>query len=162
MKAFRLFLVSGLALLALAGVATAREAPPASSSQPAAVTKVSTTTSKAGSLATFSDGVQLFTPVAPMAVSDCPNQYFCLWEHANFAGRRLQFHDSGFWQSLAPYNFLAQASSFYNNRGNKSFISETTTGAFASRCHLQGGAGNYGAEWNDRARAVYLGVNPGC
>lgn len=162
MKIFRLFLLSGVALLALFGVAAAAEVPAPSSSTSAPATPISTTSVPGGSLTTFSDGVQLFTPPSPRVISDCPSQYFCLWENANFSGQRLQFHDSGFWQSLEPYGFVRQASSFYNNRGNRSFISDTTTGSGASRCHQQGGAGNYAAEWNDRAAAVLLGVSPGC
>ncbi|MGN6814824.1 MAG: peptidase inhibitor family I36 protein [Solirubrobacterales bacterium] len=148
--------MSSIAFLALCGVAAAGEAPPASSSPSAAVTAVSTTVSPAGSLTTFSDGVQLFVPAVAGSVSECPSQYFCLWEDINFGGRRLQFHDTGSWQSLEPYGFLDKASSFYNNRGNSSFINGHTDGSGASRCHAPGGAGNYGAEWNDRARAVFL------
>jgi Peptidase inhibitor family I36 len=162
MKIVRLFLMSSLAFLALCGVASAAEVPAASSSPSAEVTAVSTTLAPEGSLTTYSDGVQLFTPVAPMAISDCPSTYFCLWEHANFSGRRLQFASVGYWQSLQPYGFLDQASSFYNNRGNVSYINGHTDGSGLARCHQAGGAGNFGADWNDRARAVYVASWASC
>lgn len=162
MKIVRLFLMSSLAFLALCGVASAAEVPAASSSPSAEVTEVSTTVSPEGSLTTYSDGVQLFDPVSAFGISDCPSQYFCLWEHANFSGRRLQFASVGYWQSLQPYGFLDQASSFYNNRGNVSYINGHTDGSGLARCHQAGGAGNYGAEWNDRARAVYVASWASC
>jgi len=162
MKIVRLFLMSSLAFLALCGVAAAAEVPPASSSPPAKVTAVSTTASLGGSLTTFSDGVQLFTPVSPFSVSDCPSGWFCLWEDANFSNRRLQFQTTGFWQSLEPYGFLDKASSFYNNRGNVSYINGHTDGSGLARCHQAGGAGNYASEWNDRARAVFIATWASC
>lgn len=162
MKIVRLFLMSSLAFLALCGVAAAAEVPPASSSPSAEVTAVSTTAAPGGSLTTFSDGVQLFTPVSPLSVSDCPSGYFCLWEDANFSNRRLQFASTGYWQSLEPYGFLDKASSFYNNRGNVSYINGHTDGSGLSRCHQAGGAGNYGSEWNDRARAVFIATWASC
>ena len=162
MKIVRLFLMSSLAFLALCGIAAAAEAPPASSSPSASVTVVSTTAAPGGSLTTFSDGVQLFTPASPDSVSDCPSGYFCLWEDINFSNRRLQFASTGYWQSLEPYGFLDKASSFYNNRGNVSYINGHTDGSGLSRCHQAGGAGNYGAEWNDRARAVFIATWASC
>jgi hypothetical protein len=161
MKIVRLFLMSSLAFLALCGVAAA-EAPPASSSPPAEVTAVSTTVSPEGSTTTFSDGVELFVPSSPLSINECEAQHFCLWEDINFSGRRLQFASVGYWQSLEPYGFLDKASSFYNNRGNVSYINGHTDGSGLSRCHQGGGAGNYGEEWNDRARAVYLASWASC
>ena len=147
MKLIRLFLLSSLACLAFAGVAAAAESPAASSSTSAPAAPISTTSSAAGTLTTYPEGVQVFTPAVPNGVSECPSQYFCLWENINYGGTRVQFHDSGYWQSLAPYGFVGKASSFYNNRANSSYISETTGGTGAQRCHSPGGAGNYGSDW---------------
>jgi len=85
MKLIRLFLMSGFAVLAFSGVAAAAEGPsvPAALATPVApalATPVSTTASPGGSLTTYSDGMELFTPASPDAISDCNEQWFCLWE----------------------------------------------------------------------------------
>src|SRR5688572_30368013 len=41
-------------------------------------------------------------------LSDCPSGWFCLWEHANYSGRRLQFRGSGC-QNLGAYGFNDKA-----------------------------------------------------
>ncbi|SDL28403.1 peptidase inhibitor family I36 protein [Nonomuraea jiangxiensis] len=46
---------------------------------------------------------------------DCPDGYGCIWQGANFQGRRLQFKDKGT-HSLSKYSFRDQASSAFNNR----------------------------------------------
>lgn len=157
MKLIRLFLMSGLAFVAITGVAAAAEGPPALSSPPslAAPTPVNTTVSPEGTLTTYSDGMQLFKPAIPNGVSDCGAGWFCLWETINFGGGRAQWQDPGYWQAV-PSGFYA--SSFYNHRGNSSYVS----GAPGVRCFPPGGAGNFSAEWNDKARSVYLESHVTC
>lgn len=150
MKIARLFLISSLAFAAFSGVAAAAEAPPPPALTPSASpTVVSTKVSAEGTTTTYSDGMQFFDPVMPFAISDCNPQWFCLWEHINFAGGRAQWHDSGFWQPL-PNGF--EASSFYNNRGNSSRVS----GGPGIRCFPPGGAGNFSATWNDKPTHAFL------
>jgi hypothetical protein len=162
MKQVRLFLMSGLALLALSGVAVAAEGPAASSSATAQVTQVSTTVSPEGSLTTYSDGTRVFTPASPDVISECPEQYFCLWENINFSGRMVQFHTSGRWENLSQFNFVDKASSFYNHRNNSSYISSQPNDAGPERCFAPGGSGNFGSEWNDRAAAAELAPYTTC
>ena len=151
MKLVRLFLLSGLAFMAFSGVAAAAEVPPPPPPLTAAVMPavVSTTVSPEGTTTTYTDGMQLFKPASPYAISDCPEQWFCLWENINFSGGRAQWHDSGFWQGV-PAGF--GASSFYNHRGNSSRVS----GAPGVRCFPPGGAGNFSSEWNDKPTQVFL------
>ncbi|MER6773997.1 peptidase inhibitor family I36 protein [Streptomyces bacillaris] len=51
----------------------------------------------------------------PAAIEDCAYGYVCLWEHANYAGRRLQWSAPGVKQ-LKDWNFRDQASSACVNR----------------------------------------------
>lgn len=148
MKLVRLFLMSGLTFVALSSVAAAA-GPPLPLSPPPLATVVSTTVSPEGTTTTYSDGMQFFQPVSPNAISDCAAQWFCLWENINFSGGRAQWHDSGFWQNV-PGGF--GASSFYNHRNNSSRVS----GSPGVRCFTPGGAGNFGAEWNDKPTQVFL------
>lgn len=141
-RLFGLFVMSGLVFVALSGVAAAAPSVPSA-------TVVSTTVSPEGTTTTYSDGMQFFEPASPDAVSDCEAQWFCLWENINFSGGRAQWHDSGFWQNV-PAGFAA--SSFYNHRNNSSRVS----GAPGVRCFTPGGAGNFGAEWNDKPKQVFL------
>jgi hypothetical protein len=162
MKLVRLFLMSGFAFLAFSGVAAAQGAPAPSTPAaltgpiaPALATPISTTASSEGTTTTYSDGMQLFTPASPDAVSDCAEQWFCLWENNNFSGGRAQWHDSGSWQEV-PSGF--GASSFYNHRNNSSYIE----GSPGTRCFPPGGAGNFGEDWNDKAVATYLESSVTC
>lgn len=149
MKLVRLFLISSLAFAAFSGVAAAEVPPPPPLVPSALPTAVSTTVSAEGTTTTYSNGMQLFEPASPNAISDCSAQWFCLWEDINFSGRRVQWHDSGFWQGI-PGDFYA--SSFYNHRNNSSRVS----GAPGVRCFPPGGAGNFGATWNDKPKQVFL------
>jgi hypothetical protein len=155
MKLVRLFLISSLAFLSFSGVAAAAEGPAALSLPAALAIPVSTTVSAEGSLTTYSDGMQFFKPASPDAISDCSEQWFCLWENINFSGGRTQWHDSGSWQGV-PGGF--GASSFYNHRGNSSYV----RGAPGLRCFPPGGAGNFSSEWNDKPTEVFLESNVTC
>jgi peptidase inhibitor family I36 len=148
MKLVRLFLMSGLAFVAFSGVAAAAEVPPPLSAPPG-VNVVSTTVTPEGTWTTYSNEMRLFEPATPFSIGECGEQWFCLWENINFAGRELQWHDSGKWQGIvAGYG----ASSFYNHRNNSSRVS----GAPGVRCFPPGGAGNFSSEWNDKPREVFL------
>lgn len=157
MKLVRLFLISSLAFAAFSGVAAAAEVPPPPPPlTPSALpTVVSTAVLPEGKTTTYSNGMQLFEPASPDAISDCGAQWFCLWEHINFSGNRLQWHDSGYWQGIPGW---FGASSFYNNRNNSSRVS----GAPGVRCFPPGGAGNFGAEWNDKPTQVFLDQTVWC
>lgn len=151
MKLVRLFLISGLALAAFSGVAAAAEVPPPPPPLAASVmpTVVSTTVSAEGTTTTYSDGMQIVELVHPDGISDCGEQWFCVWEGLNYTGHIAQWHDSGYWQPI-PGGF--EPSSFYNHRGNSSRVS----GAPGVRCFTPGGAGNFGEDWNNKATQVFL------
>jgi hypothetical protein len=50
---------------------------------------------------------------ATRAFNDCAAGYLCLWADSGYNGRRLQFRDEN-WQSLVPYGFQGQTSSWRN------------------------------------------------
>lgn len=141
-RLFGLFVMSGLVFVAFSGVAAAAPSVPSA-------TVVSTTVSPEGTTTTYSDGMQFFEPASPDGISACEAGWFCLWEDINFGGNKAQWHDSGYWQAV-PEGFYA--SSFYNHRNNSSRV----RGAPGVRCFTPGGAGNFGSEWNDKAREVFL------
>jgi hypothetical protein len=56
------------------------------------------------------------TDISIDAASDCPAGFFCLWQDANFVGRRVQFQDSGC-QNLTTFGFSDRMSSWFNRNG---------------------------------------------
>lgn len=54
-------------------------------------------------------------PTASLAIPACASGWLCLYQDANGGGRRLIFQSEG-WQSLVPYGFERQTSSWFNNQ----------------------------------------------
>jgi hypothetical protein len=80
----------------------------------------------------------------------CANGWLCLFEHADFGGRRLIFQDEG-WQSLHAYGFAYQTSSWKNNQACDDLggLGDGVGGAiFISGC---GASATSLGGWNDRA-----------
>jgi Peptidase inhibitor family I36 len=48
----------------------------------------------------------------------CSEGWYCLFEHSNFAGRRLQFQDCCYFQYLSNYGFQNKVSSWRNTLNN--------------------------------------------
>jgi hypothetical protein len=96
----------------------------------------------------------------------CPLGWACLWEHANYRGRRLQWRNKGR-KELSEWKFRDQASSAYNNRRLYGFVLEDSRRGlpnpkmyigvnhpisdFTKQRYL------YGGNWNDKVDAVTLG-----
>jgi hypothetical protein len=55
------------------------------------------------------------TPTASLAIPACASGWLCLYQEINGGGRRLIFQSEG-WQSLVPYGFDHQTSSWRNNQ----------------------------------------------
>jgi hypothetical protein len=65
--------------------------------------------------------------VGTLDFAGCPGgtftrNYYCFYEHSNYGGRRLQFADCGYLQSLNNYGFFAQASSWVNLTRNTVYV----------------------------------------
>lgn len=121
--------------------------------------------------AEFHADARLLTPgqASAQAMSDCYYGWACVWEHVNFAGRRLQFREPGSAQPLSEYSFRDMTSSLWNNlpAGKYFDIIDYRTGMsdpyLAYRWAEYGSdltrepypGGIYGGgSWNDRADAV--------
>ncbi|MBQ1022814.1 peptidase inhibitor family I36 protein [Micromonospora sp. C95] len=55
-------------------------------------------------------------PIGTFAWNGCDNSWICIWEHASFQGRKLQFNDE-YWHDLDEWGFKDQTSSWTNNQG---------------------------------------------
>ncbi|GIG69230.1 peptidase inhibitor family I36 protein [Phytomonospora endophytica] len=52
----------------------------------------------------------------PMGTPNCSYYWTCLYEHANYDGRRLRFSSCGYIQDLGGYGFNDQTTSWHNNQ----------------------------------------------
>ncbi|MFI7211684.1 peptidase inhibitor family I36 protein [Micromonospora maritima] len=55
-------------------------------------------------------------PISTFAWHGCDNDWICIFEHADFAGRKLQFSDE-YWHDLDEWGFKDKTSSWVNNQG---------------------------------------------
>jgi hypothetical protein len=97
-------------------------------------------------------------PVTTLGTANCPYTWTCLYEHANFDGRRLQFSACGYIQDLGAYGFSDMATSWHNNQtpGTRTWV-YNWTGSW-TQIWVEGGAPskstNVGAGNNDRADGI--------
>jgi hypothetical protein len=54
-------------------------------------------------------------PVGTLGSANCSYTWTCLYEHANYDGRRLTWSDCGF-VNLSSWNFIDKTSSWHNNQ----------------------------------------------
>ncbi|MFI9644544.1 peptidase inhibitor family I36 protein [Micromonospora sp. NPDC051925] len=55
-------------------------------------------------------------PISTLAWHGCDNDWLCIYEHADFGGRQLQFNEE-YWHDLDEWGFVDQTSSWVNNQG---------------------------------------------
>lgn len=97
-------------------------------------------------------------PASTQGTANCPYTWTCLYEHANFDGRRLQFSDCGPVQDLGAYGFSDMATSWHNNqtRNTRTWV-YNWTGSW-TQLWVEGGAPasstNVGAGNNDKADGI--------
>lgn len=97
-------------------------------------------------------------PVTTLGTPNCPYTWTCLYEHANYNGRRLQFSACGYIQDLGAYGFRDKATSWHNNqtRGTRSWV-YNWTGSW-TLLWTEGGAPsmspNVGPGNNDKADGI--------
>ncbi len=58
-------------------------------------------------------------PATTLGTANCESAWTCLYEHANFDGRRLRFSDCGYVQDLGAYGFSDMTTSWHNNQTMK-------------------------------------------
>ncbi len=111
-------------------------------------------------------GIGALPSPASAARTDCPAQYFCIWDVGDYSGRMLQFHDNG-WQNLVGppgnYNFNDQASAYFNNTNRYARLSYDIGGNGGGACFPPGNYSSMtGWNINNQASAVWLGPSPAC
>jgi hypothetical protein len=118
----------------------------------------------ASGLAVVALGSVVAAPTAQAARTDCPAQYFCIWDVGDYTGRMLQFHDNG-WQNIAyfPWYFDDQASAYFNNTNRYARLNYDLNGSGQGACFPPG---NYSSMtgWaiNNQTSSVWLGPSPAC
>lgn len=140
-----------LAAMTSAAFAAEGESAPATGVVPTAVSAITTPTGK--SVITYSDGNIV---IAPAAFGDCEDGWVCIWEHANYAGRMLQFQDRGYWQDLTAYNFNDQASSWRNRINQDAKLSQHIQGGGTQVCMQPNSSNSQLTGFNDEASSIKL------
>ncbi|ONI92950.1 hypothetical protein ALI22I_00960 [Saccharothrix sp. ALI-22-I] len=92
-------------------------------------------------------------PMEAAAAPKCPEDALCLWEHANFEGRRLVFRDEGYWQNLEDWAFNDQTSSYWNRRDDDAAFQWANS---AKVCIESGSRSASMGVANDRLWKIYL------
>jgi Peptidase inhibitor family I36 len=104
----------------------------------------------AGAITVFGPGVSMYTPAAltgssarkraraaalPPDSFNCYDMYFCIYEDYDWRGRRLQFHDMGYWMNLSSWDFNDRADSMRNRRDRDSWLAEHANGGGDRHCY---------------------------
>lgn len=100
----------------------------------------------------------------------CTYGWACIWEHAGYTGRRLQFREAGSTQKLADYGFRDQTSSLWNNMIPGKWFDIIDFRKFQPDPYLVyqwGDAGSNltrepypgGGNWNDKVDAIRIRQN---
>lgn len=105
----------------------------------------------------FLDGVVLQSGVGPLAASDCPVNYVCLWEHQDFNGQRVQYFSCCSWYNLADAGFNNIMSSWRNRKSVDAKVAENADGNGERLCLNDGGQNaSVSAAWDNRASSIKI------
>ena len=103
------------------------------------------------------DGGSVVLHVNPMAFSDCPAGWLCLWQDSGYSGRMLQFHDvTSYWQNLTDYGFNDAMSSWRNRASTDAKWSYDINGGGTQRCMASGASASSLGGDNDQASAIRI------
>lgn len=95
---------------------------------------------------------------------DCPEDWFCFFEHTFYYGRRLQFRDCCRYQYLANYGFTNKASSWRNRLDVydvRVWDSGPSPDVLLWCADTHGASPNVGAADNDKADYLYIHPSDG-
>lgn len=146
MKRLSILLIAAMAIaVAVAGAASAEG--------PEAVTVQSTTSSGGQEITTYSDGSKV---VSPASFNECPDGWVCLWKDINYEGRMLEFQTRGEWQSLVPYGFNDEASSWRNRTNDDAKLSWNKEGGEPHLCMQPNSSASSMGNWNDNATEIKI------
>jgi len=156
-----LALVGALTLMAWGtpGPATAEPTPSPTPDSGTTIDQVFPNGLPAGAVAIDASTVSFDSPVilhlAPLALSDCPSGWLCLWQDSQFSGRMLQFQSTGTWQNLTNYGFNDLMSSWANKRVYDSLWAYDANGGSTVRCMDSLSSSSYvGNTDNDKASSI--------
>jgi hypothetical protein len=100
--------------------------------------------------------------LAPVAASDCPSGWVCLWQHPDFEGAMVMFHDCCAWENLADYGFNNMMSSWRNRKSVDAKVAELANGDGARLCLRSSSMDSrVGSAWNDTASSAKVFASDG-
>ncbi len=110
-----------------------------------------------GDTVSFEEG-DVLLQLAPMAFSDCPDDWVCLWQDRDFRGRMLQFREwQDGWQNLTNYGFNDEMSSWRNRKNKDARWAWHTNGDGTRRCMNANSSSSYvGNGDNDEASSIRI------
>jgi hypothetical protein len=98
----------------------------------------------------------------PVAASDCPSGWVCLWQHADFEGAMVMLHDCCAWENLADVGFNNMMSSWRNRKAVDAKVAELANGDGARLCLRSSSSDSWvGSAWNDSASSAKVFASDG-
>lgn len=95
--------------------------------------------------------------VVPLAASDCPVNYVCLWEHQDFNGGRVQYLSCCAWYNLGDVGFNNTMSSWRNRKTVDAKVAEGANGNGERLCLNDGGQNaSVSAAWDNVASSIKI------
>lgn len=91
------------------------------------------------------------------AASDCPSGYFCLWQDADYKGRRPQWRDTGCKILGGALGFNDEASSWYNRNSHNVRLFWDTGCTGRSFSASPGERASHMGGWGDEVSSVCIG-----
>ncbi len=103
------------------------------------------------------NGGSVLLNLGPMAFTDCPAGWLCLWQDSGYSGRMLQFQDvTSYWQNLTNYGFNDAMSSWRNRTATDAKWSCDINGGGTQRCMASGASASSLGGDNDQASAIRI------
>lgn len=96
--------------------------------------------------------------VVPLAASDCPSNYFCIWPSRNYVGTMVKYGVVNSYREVT----MATVGSYYNHRVDRSWVFEFGDGSGRSLCVAPGDRSGSVPSWAGDAESVYLSLIVSC
>jgi len=96
--------------------------------------------------------------VTPLALSECPSGYFCVWSGTNFSGSVQKISSTNSYRPIS----LTATRSYYNHRTQRTWLHEVPDGSGSTLCINPGATKASTTGWQTTAEAAYLATITNC
>jgi Peptidase inhibitor family I36 len=107
-------------------------------------------------------GTGVRVALEPALASECPSGWVCVWEHADFEGQMVMFHDCCAWYDLADYGINNAVSSWRNRKSVDAKLATLANGDGDRLCLRSSSMDSaLGPAWNDAGSSVKVFASDG-